>query len=328
MQARCGVGTLLVHEHTRHIVGGALRTARNRQVDLIHGSVLVEEVLAPVGVHARCQNILQLAVDQVAVFVLVGRQLAARHEVELVGRGLRDTVLGVERDGGLAVARTLLGHDVHDAVRGACAVNRGGRRVFQYVHRLDVVGVQHHHVSRRDGRAVEQNERRGARVGRAYTVQADRRGRGRLTRRGVHLQTGDLALQCVGDVGRGFILQHFALHFCDGTDGGSHFVRRSVSDNRYGFDSLSILLEDHIDRGLTCDVYRLVLVTDERNGKRSVRGSGDLEAAVRRGSRSVHGAVDDNRGADDGVARLVLYGTAHLPRLSVGREAHRQQGND
>ncbi len=315
-QRRVGSRTLLVHVTAGDVVCRILRTARNRDVGLVYRSVVAVVELAPVGVDARVDAVFVRSLADEAVLQLVSGQLRGVHHLVLAGRGLRNTVEGIHHHAGLLAAATLLQRDVEHAVCRTRTVDRGSRRILEHRHRLDVVRVERQHGLHRDGHAVEHYQRRGACRQRTYAVQTHRRsGRG-LTRRGVNLKTGHLALEGVGDVGRGFVLKRLALHLHRGTDGGADLRTRTVAYDHDVVDGRGVAFETDVDMGAVSDGNRLGLITDVRNDERSVGRRGKREATVYAGRGSGRGAIHHDRCTDDRQAVGIYNCTGNLLVLS------------
>ena len=260
---------------------------------------------------------------QVAVLLRVEHVVALGH--------FRNADEGRERNLGTHLLAALLGGDEHHAVGGTRTVDGGRRGVLQHLHRLDFVGreVSDGVVALAHGNAVDHIER----------VVARRDGRGAahtdyhaLTGRAVgleHLYTGGLALQGSGGRGDGTAGEVVGL---DNRHGRREvfLFDRTVTDRHHGVEGHGILAEFHVDFRAAVHGDRL---RDEsqrlENQVSRIPPPSEFEgiSAVHTRRGAVGGALLDNRGADNGLSRLVGDRTRYgCPLLGQGRCRNDQHG--
>ena len=199
------VDTVLMEETARHVVRRLVRSARNREVVLVSGGVVLVEYLVPVGV----AEVLVAVVGRIDPPLLVGGVAVAAFQFAVPCAAETEDVVDVGRIGGVAVGvrfevggrpvvavvdqfgrhgalvevvRTVVG-DLHlaffgafggdedDAERTARTVDGRRRGVLQYRDALDVFGVDRRDVGLH---AVDEDEGRTARTDRVGAAHLER----------------------------------------------------------------------------------------------------------------------------------------------------------
>ena len=261
--------------------------------------------------------------------------LAAHHRTER-HREVGHAPVGLQahlRLAGLA----LLGGDDDDAVRGAGAVQGGGRRILDDGDALDVAGVQgghdvqtgvaagHADVTAADRNAVHHIERGIAGVEGAHAADVQRGSGTRLTGGLAELDAGCVALQHVLE-GHGRDVGQFLLFHVGCRAGIGRFLEGTVTgdDNFVHQDGFG--LQGNMDGAGGRDLYFLVGIaqTGDHEGGRQ---GGDLqgEPAVQVGDCPDLGAFYHHACPDDGFIRL---GVGHDTLETGGRREGRSQGKE
>ena len=217
-----------------------------------------------------------------------------------------------------------MGRDHDHTVRATGTVDGRGSRILEHVDALDVVGGD---VGQGTGErdAVEDDERVVGGVQGTLTADTDAHGLARTGGGLGELDTGDTALQGVGDVVGRDLAEALAG---DGGDGTGH-VRAAggtVTDHDRGFELFGILLEDDVDAAAALD----------GNADGGVAHAGDLEdgggpclegiRTISARDGAVGGVHDHHGGAGNGLSALVRDRTADADALRQGEEREHQAG--
>ena len=249
--------------------------------------------------------------------------LARIEEVDL-GLGVLIGPVGLEGDPRRLVVAAALGGHQDDAVRclGAVDGRRGG--ILQHVDRRDVVGVDGREVALD---AVDQHQRRVGAVDRRTA--ADLVGEAAAGREvGLRdAQAGDLALEALARAGDGDVRERLAVELGHGR--GDRTPRLfAVAHDHHFVHGDPVGREHHLHlaaRRRDRDLLRHV--TDERHGERGSAGRHvQRELAVDIGGGTRLRTLHDDRGSDDGAARIVGDAARHAQRLlREGARSREQQ---
>ena len=300
----------------------ALRTGGDAQ-RVGHVEARLEEVLRVVA--ARRGQLLAPAhrgsVERRAVGVLEAGHDEGRREGRVVG----------EVDANAALAALLRG-DEDDAVGTLRTVERGGRGARQHRHRLDVLGVEVGdtlvvaavgrlvdtlglgRAEARKGNTVDHVEGVVVAVDRLHAAHHHTRRTARTRRAGVDLQTGDLTRKRVDEVGVLHRIDDVARDLLHVVGQRLLLTLDTECGDHDGVEHLVVLLHDDLQRRPARNRNRHLAVADERHLEHVARlGLRQREVAFEIDGRTGRGAGDDDRGADQGLALIVLDGACDTP---------------
>ena len=167
--------TLLAVVVERQVVVDILATAGQGCVYGVGGSIVAQNLVAPVGADAVVvYQVLDALANGLADHVAELDVLLRVHHLQTVGYGSRETVLTLYNQIGLLVQLTLLAGDDDNAVSSTRTVDGGRGSILKNGDVLDVAGVQCVEHCRRNGSAVQNEQRCAAGVDRVDTTQTDR----------------------------------------------------------------------------------------------------------------------------------------------------------
>ena len=245
--------------------------------------------------------------------------------VELAGLGDDVVVLDaaavhahahVDIDLRVAGTAALGGHE-DDAGGATGTVQGGGGRILQDGDALDVT-LRDVGQAGRIRSAVDDDERIGRSGQGGDTADVDAAAAGTRGAGGtLHLETGHLADQGVGHVGRRALLQFFGFHH--GRGAGKGLLRgRTESDDDGFVQQIGVLFHDDVDD--TASFHRNLLAdeADVRDGQDGVRRGVDGVSAIRTGNDAIAGTVNDHRCSFKGGSRQVGHRTADGDILREG----------
>ena len=252
--------------------------------------------------------------------------------VELAGLGDNVVVLDaaavhthahVHIDLRVAGTAALGGHE-DDAGGATGAVQGGGSRILQDGDALDVT-LRDVGQAGRIRSAVDDDERIGRSGQGGNTADVDATAAGTRGAGGtLHLETGHLADQGVGNIGRRALLQFIGFHH--GRGAGEGLLRgRTESDDDGFVQQIGVLFHDDVDD--TTSFHRNLLAdeADVRDGQDGVRRSVDGVSAICTGNDAIAGTVNDHRCSFKGGSREVGHRTADGDILREG--GHRREQN-
>ena len=218
----------------------------------------------------------------------------------------------------LRVAGTAaLGGHEDDAGGATGTVQGGGSRILQDGDALDVT-LRDVGQAGRIRSAVDDDERIGRSGQGGDTADVDATAAGTRGAGGtLHLETGHLADQGVGNIGRRALLQFIGFHH--GRGAGEGLLRgRTESDDDGFVQQIGVLFHDDVDD--TASFHRNLLAdeADVRDGQDGVRRSVDGVSAIRTGNDAIAGTVNDHRCSFKGGSRQVGHRTADGDILREG----------
>ena len=245
--------------------------------------------------------------------------------VELAGLGDDVVVLDtaavhthahVDIDLRVAGTAALGGHE-DDSGGATGAVQGGGSRILQDGDALDVT-LRDVGQAGRIRSAVDDDERIGRSGQGGDTADVDATAAGTRGAGGTfHLETGHLADQGVGNIGRRALLQFIGFHH--GRGAGEGLLRgRTESDDDGFVQQIGVLFHDDVDD--TTSFHRNLLAdeADVRDGQDGVRRSVDGVSAICTGNDAIAGTVNDHRCSFKGGSRQVGHRTADGDILREG----------
>ena len=275
-------GLVLGDDHPR--AGGILDLVVAADPELLHvGFRIAVEVGSVVGAHEQ--------VAQVDGVVTAGFP---------VGRGRRGGETGaaavVDRRLAFLVHAVLGGHE-DDAGRTFRTVDGGGGSILDdgdglHVGGVDVLEVTFH--------AVDQHERAAA-VDRVAAADVERGGLARTAGGGGDVQAGDGALQHMGHVQGGTVLEFVRLHDRHGAGQVGLFLR-TVTDHDQLVKLLELFLERHVDDGIAAYLHLHGLIAQGGEDQRVAGIGRDGVAAVEIRRRADGGSFHEDAGAGDRIA--------------------------
>ena len=252
--------------------------------------------------------------------------------VELAGLGDDVVVLDaaavhthahIDIDLRVAGTAALGGHE-DDAGGATGTVQGGGSRILQDGDALDVT-LRDVGQAGRIRSAVDDDERIGRSGQGGDTADVDATAAGTRGAGGtLHLETGNLADQGVGNIGRRALLQFIGFHH--GRGAGEGLLRgRTESDDDGFVQQIGVLFHDDVDD--TTSFHRNLLAdeADVRDGQDGVRRSVDGVSAICTGNDAIAGTVNDHRCSFKGGSRQVGHRTADGDILREG--GHRREQN-
>lgn len=347
------IDTVLVEEAARQVIRRLVAAARDREIVLMSGRVVLVENLVPVGV----AEVFVAVVRRVDTPLLVRRVAVAAFEFGVPGAAELEDVVDICRidtfvvDIGfeigtcpvvaviddlrrhrtlVKVIRTVVG-DLHPALFGflgrdedhaeCTARTVDGRRggILQDGVALDVFGVDGGDVGLD---AVDQHECGTACADRVFrAADLDRCATGRLTvgKGDRHARYGALQRTRGVLVGAEPIFDVLARNGLDGAYDIAFFLH-AVTDDHDLFERGVVLQQNDVDRRLVVDVDELGLVADEAEIERLLAGGFDGVATVGIGRRTARRVRDCDGYTDNGIATLVFNDTGNgISPPSAGR---------
>ena len=205
--------------------------------------------------------------------------LLGAQQGNLVSDHIGDTVLSADYDCRLLSRASCLGGDEHDSVCRTRTVYRGRGSVLHDCDVLDVVGVQCGEDRRRNGAAVEYEQRLGASVDRVHTADTHRDCLARLAGVRPYLQSGDLSLEGVTYAcGRG-VLEQLRTDGGRRTGNGRNLLGGTVSEHDSVGQHLYVRSEDDVHAGTAVELDLCAFIAENRHYERAVGGNG-IEGVV------------------------------------------------